>query len=156
MSLITDIGREIALKAHGGSINKHDGELYLLHVHRVVIGARSQALREGVDPDLAEAVAWCHDVVEDTPWTLTDIRRAFTVEDMLLNTVFEIVHAVELLTKDGGSNEAYYRRIKENKLATVVKRADLQDNFSRNHKIEDPATKARMAAKYSLGMDILG
>lgn len=31
----------IALEAHAGTLNKHDGELYLLHVARVVSNVKS-------------------------------------------------------------------------------------------------------------------
>jgi len=154
--IVVDVAREIALKAHGGSINKHNGELYLLHVNRVAVGARSQAMREGVYLDHAEATAWLHDVVEDTAWDFSDISLAFDAAGVEFTAKASIIFAVDLLTKTGGPNKTYYKQIKNNVLATVVKRADMQDNFSRNHKIEDESTRLRMAEKYSLGMEILG
>jgi (p)ppGpp synthase/HD superfamily hydrolase len=161
VTTIIDVAREIALKSHAGAINKFDGELYLLHVNRVAVGSRSQALRAEVDPVLAEATAWLHDVVEDTTWTIDDVRAEFQrhLGPLHASTYHGVADAVWLLTKpDDGSvtNEEYYRAIAQSPLATAVKRADMQDNFSRNHKIEDEATRLRMAAKYSLGMEILG
>lgn len=170
---IAQSGRTIALDAHGGFKNPHDGELYLLHVNRVAIGSPAQARRlyheliafgiidehGNIDLDMVEAVAWLHDVVEDTGVTLIMIETFLVAEGFAQWIIDHVINAVALLTKpdDGSmSNKDYYLRIKRNPLARAVKLADLQDNFRRNHLITDEAKKLRMATKYSLGMDILG
>ncbi len=149
----------IAIGAHGGDRNKHDGEIYLAHVARVAFGARRQAAGTDVMATVAEAVGWLHDVVEDTVLTLNQVR------DMLLEVcqdeverrmVEAICVAVGLLTKTKGEpNIVYYKRVKTNELATVVKKSDMLDNFRRNHKIVNEADRARMGKKYSEGMDYL-
>lgn len=154
---VVDAARAISLFAHAGDRNKHDGELYLLHVNRVAIGARSRAGMWGVDAAKAEAVAWLHDVVEDTVVSLVMVQEWLIALGVDKGVVTEIVLAVDALTKrKGESNFNYYHRVKLNLLARVVKLADLQDNFSRNHLIVDDDTRLRMGLKYSQGMEILG
>lgn len=137
-----DLAMSIALREHNGQVNKHDGEPYIAHVHRVAMHVRDRGLDE-----THQAVAWLHDVLEDTTFTVN-----------LLNTMFnsDIVSAVLALTKQKGqSNEDYYNGLKSNPIAARVKISDIIDNFARNHQIPDDATRLRMAAKYSLGLDIL-
>jgi (p)ppGpp synthase/HD superfamily hydrolase len=134
----------IALDGHNGQTNKHDGEVYALHVQRVAILCRD----EGLDGQHI-ATAWMHDLLEDTHWTYADLIPFFPEDP-------EVVAAVLALTKrPGESNSVYYERLKWNPIAARVKLRDLHDNFSRNHLITDPDTKLRMAHKYSMGMDIL-
>ncbi len=141
---IVDRAMHIALQAHFGVVNKHDGEPYILHLHRVFMDVRDRGLSEE-----HQAVAWLHDTVEDTTVTVDELIRAFPLNP-------DIPLAVSLLTKVKGiDNEAYYRLVVRNPMAADVKRSDLEDNFRRNHLIEDEPTRARMARKYSLGMDIL-
>lgn len=149
---INEYASTIAIQHHAGTVNKHDGEIYLAHVARVAYGARRTAQMFNVSEALAEATGWLHDVVEDTSVTvaeLTGLMGGYDRSDL-------VVEAVRLLTKTKGEpNEPYYQRIKENPLARCVKLSDLADNFSRNHAITDPDTAIRMARKYSLGMEYL-
>lgn len=150
----TDIAMRIALEAHGGTINKHDGELYILHVHRV-----ASNFNPFTEP-LQYATAWLHDVVEDTDVTAWDIEgalfKADDYDEMPDNPASRVKAAVAVLTKDGQlSNEDYYNQLVVNPIARAVKIADIHDNFGRNYRIEDEATRLRMAAKYSLGIEIL-
>lgn len=156
MRQLIDIATQIALMAHGGDKNKHDGELYLLHVQRVAIGARSFALQLNVDPDLAEAVAWDHDVIEDTAWALWNIRNVLENNAVNAEVVDRVIEAILLVTKKKGEdNLTYYAKIKANPLARAVKLADMTDNFRRNHKIKDEETRHRLSKKYSIGLDAL-
>ncbi len=150
----TDIAIRIALEAHGGTINKHDGELYILHVHRVASNFNP------VTEPLKYATAWLHDVVEDTEVTPWDIEGAlFGAEDLsdLRNGAAGFVRAaVDLLTKDGRlSNDEYYEQLRPNPIARAVKIADIHDNFGRNHLIEDEETRLRLGLKYSKGIATL-
>lgn len=137
-----DLAIMVAIREHNGQTNKHNGEAYISHVHRVAMHVRDRGLDE-----THQAVAWLHDVLEDTEFSHN-----------LLNTLFnsDIVSAVIAITKvKGQSNEDYYKALTKNAIAARVKISDIVDNFSRNHSIEDDATRLRMAAKYSLGLDIL-
>jgi hypothetical protein len=152
---IVDTAMRLALQAHHGVVNKHDGEPYILHVHRVASNFGDDTL----DQQLRKAVAWLHDTVEDTELTLKLIAACyFPSHSPLAGQVHVplITDAVDAMTKrKGESNEDYYWRVKQNAIATDVKIADIHDNFGRNYMIEDEATRLRMAAKYSLGIEIL-
>ncbi len=133
----------LALTHHFGVRNKHNGEPYVLHLHRV-----ATAVRDGGYGPAAQATAWLHDILEDTDCKVFDLYDA--------GMPSEVVEAVVLLTKEGGENKAYYERIATNAIARIVKLKDLTDNFRRNYMIEDAETRLRMARKYSMGFDILG
>lgn len=139
---VIDLAMATALQYHNGQINTHDGEVYLLHVQRVAAHVRARGLDE-----THQAVAWLHDTLEDTELTTAQLNSMFPAE---------VVTAVIALTKTKGvSNEEYYYNLTANPVAARVKVSDIVDNFSRNHQIEDDATRLRMATKYSLGMLIL-
>jgi (p)ppGpp synthase/HD superfamily hydrolase len=74
------------------------------------------------DPD-AQMAAVLHDVVEDTAWTLEQLK-AEGFPDAVIN-------AVELLTHDDDTPyEEYVKKIAGNPIATQVKLADLRDNLN--------------------------
>lgn len=153
---IVDRAMMIALRQHAGTVNKHDGELYLLHVARVVTNVRE---RGGSDVQLA--IAWLHDVIEDTAMSLSALRRELSEVPPVYTpkaVVDTVIAGVDAMTKRKGETLVdYYERVKANDDARFVKfNGDMLDNFRRNHLIVDDATRLRMAAKYSLGMDVLG
>lgn len=141
---VVDKAINVALRYHFGHSNKHNGEPYVLHLHRVAMSTRDKGYGEA-----EQATAWLHDVLEDTDCTIHDLYDA--------GIPSEVVVAVEMLTKTkNGENQKYYERVRENPIARVVKLQDLTDNFRRNHLIEEESTRLRMARKYSMGFDILG
>lgn len=151
MSAIVNAAICLAMESHQGDRNKHDGELYLLHVQRV---AALVEARYDAGPTML-AVAWLHDTVEDTVTTLDDVYIAFLPYGFEVAAV--IRDGVDGMTKrDGESNNDYYERVKENEHARKVKLCDMHDNFSRNHEIVDTEKALRLARKYSKGMAILG
>ena len=112
----------IARKAHAGQIDKA-GAPYIGHPAHVA----SQ-----VEGDKAKAVAWLHDVVEDTPLTLDDLRAAGIDDD--------VIDALKLLTHDKSVPYMdYAANLKRNELARTVKLADLAHNsdLSRLPKVTD-------------------
>lgn len=130
--------RALALHAHGETRNQHDGELYVLHVQRVV-----ERLREmGASPVIL-SIAWLHDVVEDTDVTLDQIRDEFGDE---------IHDAVDALThRRGEPRFDYIMRVGRIRNALIVKMADGQDNQDPARKAAlDPDTRARLDRKYQL------
>jgi (p)ppGpp synthase/HD superfamily hydrolase len=102
----------IACEAHRGQKDRY-GQPYILHPLRVMARMRTEEER---------MVAILHDVVEDTPWTLDQLRdRGFSGE---------VVAAVEALTKlVGEPYEQLIARAGDNPLARKVKLADLEDNM---------------------------
>lgn len=137
-----DLATHVAICAHNGQVNKHNSEPYIAHVHRVATHVRDRGLDE-----THQAVAWLHDVLEDTDYTDVELISQFNNE---------IVTAVLALTKvPGTSNEQYYNALALRPIAARVKISDIIDNFGRNHEITDESTRLRMAHKYSLGLDVL-
>lgn len=140
--LLVDKALQLAIKAHDGQYNQYNGEPYILHPIRVWIATRDSGLDEE-----HQATALLHDVLEDTGVSVIDLLDDFPTE---------VVEAVTVLTKRKGvTNEQYYLKVKKHPIARRVKIIDIQENFGRNHLIEDEETRLRMAKKYSLGIDIL-
>lgn len=101
----------IAKKAHLGQIDKA-GEDYIKHPEKVA---------GFVNSDEEKAVAYLHDVIEDTELTLEDLREYGFSE--------EVLEAVDVITKKKGQDyQTYLNFVKENKLARVVKLANLRHN----------------------------
>lgn len=162
---LVDKAQHLALQCHFNDVGKHDKQPYLLHVHRVVLGTE-HVRHVGLYPadidtvdspnDLVQAAAWLHDAYEDGHIMLNEIEAGLLEAETTQRNVNHVVEAIDAISKrQGESLEDYYGRVKRNSIARTVKLSDIQDNFSRNHKIEDEETRLRMARKYSLGIDIL-
>ncbi|NOU66028.1 GTP pyrophosphokinase [Paenibacillus sp. LMG 31461] len=101
----------IAAKAHDGQVDK-GGSPYILHPIR--LASRAKSTEESI-------VAVLHDVVEDSDFTLFDLKK----EGFSLT----ILEALDCLTRRPNETyEGFIKRIKVNPLATVVKLLDLEDN----------------------------
>lgn len=109
----------IANQAHAGQTRKFTGEPYICHPAAVA------ALCIDHGPETV-AVAWLHDVVEDTDVTLDDLRDRGMPDS--------VVEAVALMTRDESGNQDYERdylpALAANPLARAVKLADLKHNLS--------------------------
>ena len=115
--------KEIAEHVHAGQVDKA-GKPYIGH---------PAAVAGFVDGEEEKAVAWLHDVVEDTETTLDDLR-GYGFSD-------EIVEAVDCVTRRKGEDRSdYLARVKSNPLATVVKLADLRHNSDLS-RLENPGQK---------------
>src|SRR5690606_3181553 len=105
----------IALLAHAGTTRRDGVTPYIEHPRDVV--------RRVAGNEDAEAVAWLHDVLEDTSETEESLRAKGVSE--------RIIAAVKAMTKrPGESYDAYLGRVKENGLARKVKVADMLSNLS--------------------------
>jgi (p)ppGpp synthase/HD superfamily hydrolase len=103
---------QLALRAHAGQKDKY-GQPYILHPLRVM--AR-------MDTEAEQMVALLHDVIEDSDYTLDDLREQGYNE--------EIVEAVDAISKREG--EDYFDFVKRaiaHPLARRVKQGDLEDNM---------------------------
>ncbi len=108
-----DTALAIAVEAHRGQVDKA-GQPYILHPLRVM--ARVTTAEERL-------VAVLHDVVEDSPKTLDDLRAAGFDE--------AVVRAVDFLTRrEDETYEAFIERVDGDALARRVKLADLEDNMT--------------------------
>ncbi len=102
----------IAVEAHRGQTDRA-GRPYILHPLRMM--SRMQTDEERI-------VAVLHDVVEDTDWTLEQLREAGFSE--------RVTGAVDALTRrEGETYEDFVGRAQRDALARRVKLADLEDNL---------------------------
>jgi guanosine-3',5'-bis(diphosphate) 3'-pyrophosphohydrolase len=102
----------LATEAHAGQTDK-GGYPYILHPIRVMLAMKS---------DEAKIVAVLHDVIEDTPVKIADIKEAGYSEEVIAG----------LLAMTHKHNEPYFDyidRVNDNDLAREVKLADLTDNM---------------------------
>ena len=129
---------EIAKKAHLGQIDKA-GEDYIKHPEKVA---------SFVNSDEEKAVAYLHDVIEDTELTLEDLREyGFSKE---------VLEAVDVITKKKGQDyQTYLNSVKENKLARVVKLADLRHNSDLTRLINITEKDIERKEKYQKAIDFL-
>ena len=103
-----------ATQAHGNQ--QYGREPYFVHLQAVA----DMVVRLGGD-DVAEQVAWLHDVLEDTPTNIPTLNYNFGAG---------ITEAVMLLTKRNGvAYEDYIEGIRNNPLALLVKKADTLCNL---------------------------
>jgi (p)ppGpp synthase/HD superfamily hydrolase len=130
MSLLED-AITIAVEAHIGQKDKA-GWPYMLHPLRMM--CRMDSVPEKI-------VAVLHDVVEDTSWTLDQLRlRGFPEE---------IVSAIDCVTKrEGEAYPDFVERTATNPLARAVKLADLEDNMDIRRMEEVKAKDQERLTKY--------
>jgi len=113
LKVLIDQAKSVAQAAHKGQIRRNGGDYFEQHVEPV-----AQSVEDRLKP-----IAYLHDVVEDTPVKLEDLREAGFPEYVLT--------AVDLLThKDNEPNLSYWTKIAQNKDAAMVKLADIKNNLS--------------------------
>ena len=102
---------QLCYKAHKNQVDK-SGMPYVFHPFH---------LAEQMEDEESIIAALLHDVVEDTAWSLADLRAMGFPEKAL--------EAVALLTHDPAEPYlSYVARVKENPIARRVKLADLRHN----------------------------
>ena len=129
---------KIAKKAHLGQVDKA-GEDYIKHPEKVA---------SFVKTDEEKAVAYLHDVIEDTELTLEDLYECGFSK--------EVIEAVNIITKKRGEDyQSYLNSVKNNKLARAVKLADLRHNsdLTRLTKVTEKDIKRK--EKYQKAIDFL-
>ena len=129
----------LAMKAHEGAVDKA-GTPYIEH---------PKAVAARVEGDAAKAVAWLHDVLEDTDATVEDLRGEGISE--------EVIEGVIAMTRREGEDYLdFVRRAKENPLARQVKLADVIHNMNLSRlKTVDAAAIKRLEEKYLPALKIL-
>ena len=142
---LTNKALRFAYNAHHGQLD-YNGIPYIFHpLH----------LAEQMDDEISCCTALLHDVVEDTDYTLEDLRLEFPEE---------VVDVVALLTHDDNSehNNAdyfdYIRRIRSHPIAKKVKLADLAHNSDQSRYVGSGLTEEQLAywkQKYQKALEIL-
>lgn len=126
----------IAQACHEGQVDKI-GQPYIGHPEYV---AGSLA---GHDPVIV-AVAWLHDAVEDSDFSLEELAQAFPDRPDLVEAVDAMTH------RPHEAGAIYIARITSNAISRIVKPKDIEHNTSperMNHL--DSATRDRLTAKYA-------
>ena len=129
---------EIAKKAHLGQVDKA-GEDYIKHPEKVA---------SFVKTDEEKAVAYLHDVIEDTELTLENLYE--------YDFSKEVIEAVDIITKKRGEDyQSYLNSVKKNKLARAVKLADLRHNSDLTRLIKVTEKDIKRKEKYQKAIDFL-
>lgn len=105
-------------------------------------------LAEQMKDEDTTIVALLHDVVEDTDYTIADLKR--------MGFPTNVLEALELLThNDGTPYMEYVAKIKDNPIAKAVKLADLEHNsdLSRLDTVDENALKRK--EKYGQAIRLL-
>lgn len=134
----SELAKSIAIQAHEGQLDKA-GKPYIEHPRTVA---------DAVEGDTAKAVAWLHDVVEDSSMTFEDLKAA--------GIASEVINHLRLLTHDKSvPYMEYIAALKNDPVAREVKLADLRHNsdLSRLNTITDK-DRERLA-KYQQAMELL-
>lgn len=111
---------DFAYKAHKGQMRRGGEEEYFSHCFRVY----KHLLNFGIPEHLAY-IGLLHDVLEDTPWTLSEVSFHLRFLDS------KVLDALVLLTREEGiSKSDYLSRLynSNNSLALVCKSMDALDN----------------------------
>ena len=102
----------LAAEAHKDQYDK-SGVSYILHPSRIMHRMNTRT---------EQSVGVLHDVVEDTPITLQDLKEKGYSQ--------EVIDALDHLTKREGENYGeFITRCRKNPIAVKVKIADLEDNM---------------------------
>lgn len=129
---------EIAKKAHLGQVDKA-GEAYIKHPEKVA---------SFVKTDEEKAVAYLHDVIEDTELTLENLYE--------YDFSKEVIEAVDIITKKRGEDyQSYLNSVKKNKLARAVKLADLRHNSDLTRLTKVTEKDIERKEKYQKAIDFL-
>jgi (p)ppGpp synthase/HD superfamily hydrolase len=109
--MYSHIAFKLAEQAHKGQKDKAGND----YIHHPIYVA------EQMETDVEKAVAYLHDVVEDTHITLSDLQD--------MGFPKEIVDAVDAVTKRSGeAYDDYIKRVVQNPIAKKVKIADMKHN----------------------------
>lgn len=129
---------EIAVKAHAGQKEKN-GVPYVFHPLRLMLQQKTDETR---------IAAVLHDVVEDTDWTIDDLRKEGFPD--------RVLKAVESLTRSPDeSYDEYLQRARSNPISIQVKMTDLKDNLNLR-RIPEPGPKDfKRRGKYKKALNML-
>ena len=133
---LTKEAMNIAYNAHHKQKDK-GGFPYINHPFHIA---------EQMKDEYSTCVALLHDVVEDSNITLNELSSIFPPS---------IIQAVSILTrKEGMLYSDYINNIKNNKLATIVKLADLEHNMDETRCVDKPLNDI-LLEKYLMAYAVL-
>jgi (p)ppGpp synthase/HD superfamily hydrolase len=135
---MTNKAMKLAYQAHQGQTDK-SGLPYVFHPFH---------LAEQMDTEETVTVALLHDVVEDTDYTLEDLRR--------MGFPDSVTDALALMTHDPSVPYLdYVKRLKSNPIARAVKLADLTHNSDLSRLPVVTEKDLKRVEKYREAMNLL-
>ena len=135
---MTKIALKLCFEAHKDQIDK-SGMPYVFHPFH---------LAEQMADENTTIVALLHDVIEDTEYTLDDLRNFGFAEDVL--------SAISLMTHaDDVPYMEYVEKIKTNPIAKAVKLADLKHNSDMSRLDRITQIDEERAKKYKQAIELL-
>ena len=135
---MTKIALKLCFEAHKDQIDK-SGMPYVFHPFH---------LAEQMADENTTIVALLHDVIEDTEYTLDDLRKFGFAEDVL--------SAISLMTHaDDVPYMEYVVKIKTNPIAKAVKLADLKHNSDMSRLDRITQIDEERAKKYKKAIELL-
>ena len=135
---MTKIALKLCFEAHKDQIDK-SGMPYVFHPFH---------LAEQMADENTTIVALLHDVIEDTEYTLDDLRKFGFAEDVL--------SAISLMTHaDDVPYMEYVVKIKTNPIAKAVKLADLKHNSDMSRLDRITQIDEERAKKYMQAIELL-
>lgn len=141
LAMDLNVATMLASVAHRGQVDKA-GKPYIDHV---------RAVAEALEPhgELAMTAGWLHDVVEDTDYTLDDLRR--------FDMPAAVVSAVDSVTRrEGETYMDMIRRAAADPLGRLVKLADNANNSDEGRLALLPADVAdRLRKRYAKAREVL-
>lgn len=138
--------KEIAKKAHAGHKDKAGVDYYTGHL---------TAVANLVTDPIHKAIAYLHDIIEDTAYTAETLKKELTEKGVDAKTAERITNAVAALTKTGDDYDAYLKAIANNPDAKAVKIADMTHNADLT-RLNTPTKKdIERKAKYDAGIAYL-
>ena len=135
---MTKIALKMCFEAHKNQVDK-SGMPYVFHPFY---------LAEQMQDEDTTIVALLHDVIEDTEYTIDDLRdRGFSDK---------VIDAISLMTHDlSVPYMEYVAQIKTNPIATAVKLADLKHNSDMTRLESITAKDEERAEKYRSAIELL-
>lgn len=110
---IVEIARALAHKYHEGQFRWDKVTPYVTHPEAVAANFTDEKLK---------AVALLHDVIEDTPCTVIDLKKA--------GIPMDVIGSVAFLTREEGQDYLeYILELKKDEMARQVKIADINHNL---------------------------
>lgn len=136
---LASMALSIACDKHSGQIDKAN-KPYIYHIVQV---GKNISKKE----DKYLAVAYLHDVLEDTNLTKENLLEKFPVE---------VVEAVQAITKkDNEPYNEYLERVKNNPIALIVKISDLTHNIDLSRLKKISSSDLKRVEKYRKAMEYL-
>ena len=135
---MTKTALKLCFEAHKDQTDK-SGLPYVFHPFH---------LAEQMPDEKTTVVALLHDVIEDTDYTLDDLKNMGFLDDIL--------SAIALMTHDDGvPYMEYIALIKKNPIAKMVKLADLRHNSNMSRLDKVTAHDRERAEKYKKAIEFL-